>query len=84
MNFEKLEDNIIYKMIRVVISISFICVFLRGYLGFSVSDYIVKLVTIIFFVIFFVNSVMVKRKNSIYLIIFFGVASIGGIINILL
>ncbi|MBS6921133.1 hypothetical protein [Anaerococcus vaginalis] len=84
MNFEKLEDNIIYKMIRVIISISFICVFLRGYIGLSVSDYIVKLVTIIFFVIFFVNSVMVKRKNSIYWIILFGIASIGGIVSILL
>lgn len=84
MNFEKLEDNKIYKMIRVIISISFICVFLRGYIGFSVSDYIVTLITIMFFVIFFVNSVLVKRKNSIYWIIFFGIASIGGIASILL
>ena len=83
MNFEKLEDNIIYKMIRVVISISFICVFLRGYLRLSVSDYIVKLISIMFFVIYFVNFVLVYKNKSLFWNLLIICASIFSIISII-
>lgn len=83
MNFEKLKDNKIYNMIRVIISISFICVFLRGYLGFSVSDYIVKFISIMFFVIFFVNFVLVYKNKSLFWNLLIICASIFSIISII-
>lgn len=83
MNFEKLKDNKIYNMIRVIISISFICVFLRGYLGFSVSDYIVKFISIMFFVIYFVNFVLVYKNKSLFWNLLIICASFFSIITII-
>lgn len=83
MNFEKLKDNKIYNMIRVIISISFIFVFLRGYLGFSVSDYIVKFISIMFFVIYFVNFVLVYKNKSLFWNLLIICASIFSIISII-
>ena len=83
MNFEMLKDNLYYKTIRAIFAIAMIFLIVSSYFGYKVPENLAKLITFIFYIIFFVNFVLVYKNKSLFwnlLIICVSIFSIRSII----
>ena len=66
MNFEMLKDNLYYKTIRAIFAIAMIFLIVSSYFGYKVPENLAKLITFIFYIIFFVNFVLVYKNKSLF------------------
>ncbi len=66
MNFEMLKDNLYYKIIRAIFAIAMIFLIVSSYFGYKVPENLAKLITFIFYIIFFVNFVLVYKNKSLF------------------
>ena len=83
MNFEMLKDNLYYKTIRAIFSIAMIFLIVSSYFGYKVPENLAKLITFIFYIIFFVNFVLVYKNKSLFWNLLIICVSIFSIISII-
>lgn len=83
MNFEMLKDNLYYKTIRAIFAIAMIFLIVSSYFGYKVPENLAKLITFIFYIIFFVNFVLVYKNKSLFWNILIICVSIFSIISII-
>lgn len=83
MNFEMLKDNLCYKTIRAIFAIAMIFLIVSSYFGYKVPENLAKLITLIFYIIFFVNFVLVYKNKSLFWNLLITCVSIFSIISII-
>ncbi|WP_236785714.1 hypothetical protein [Anaerococcus ihuae] len=83
MNFEMLKDNLYYKTIRAIFAIAMIFLIVSSYFGYKVPENLAKLITFIFYIIFFVNFVLVYKNKSLFWNLLIICVSIFSIISII-
>ena len=83
MNFEMLKDNLYYKTIRAIFAIAMIFLIVSSYFGYKVPENLAKLITFIFYIIFFVNFVLVYKNKSLFWNLLIICASIFSIVSII-
>ncbi len=83
MNFEMLKDNLYYKIIRAIFAIAMIFLIVSSYFGYKVPENLAKLITFIFYIIFFVNFVLVYKNKSLFWNLLIICVSIFSIISII-
>lgn len=83
MNFEMLKDNLYYKTIRAIFAIAMIFLIVSFYFGYKVPENLAKLITFIFYIIFFVNFVLVYKNKSLFWNLLIICVSIFSIISII-
>ena len=83
MNFEMLKDNLYYKTIRAIFAIAMIFLIVNSYFGYKVPENLAKLITLIFYIIFFVNFVLVYKNKSLFWNLLIICVSIFSIISII-
>lgn len=83
MNFEMLKDNLYYKIIRSIFAIAMIFLIVSSYFGYKVPENLAKLITFIFYIIFFVNFVLVYKNKSLFWNLLIICVSIFSIISII-
>ena len=83
MNFEMLRDNLYYKTIRAIFAIAMIFLIVSSYFGYKVPENLAKLITLIFYIIFFVNFVLVYKNKSLFWNLLITCVSIFSIISII-
>lgn len=83
MDFEMLKDNLYYKIIRAIFAIAMIFLIVSSYFGYKVPENLAKLITFIFYIIFFVNFVLVYKNKSLFWNLLIICVSIFSIISII-
>lgn len=83
MNFEMLKENLYYKIIRAIFAIAMIFLIVSSYFGYKVPENLAKLITFIFYIIFFVNFVLVYKNKSLFWNLLIICVSIFSIISII-
>ncbi|MDU1315942.1 hypothetical protein [Anaerococcus hydrogenalis] len=83
MNFEILKDNLYYKIIRAIFAIAMIFLIVSSYFGYKVPENLAKLITFIFYIIFFVNFVLVYKNKSLFWNLLIICVSVFSIISII-
>ena len=83
MNFEMLKDNLYYKTIRAIFAIAMIFLIVSSYFGYKVPENLAKLITFIFYIIFFVNFVLIYKNKSLFWNLLIICVSIFSIISII-
>lgn len=83
MNFEMLKDNLYYKIIKSIFAIAMIFLIVSSYFGYKVPENLAKLITFIFYIIFFVNFVLVYKNKSLFWNLLIICVSIFSIISII-
>lgn len=83
MNFEMLKDNLYYKIISAIFAIAMIFLIVSSYFGYKVPENLAKLITFIFYIIFFVNFVLVYKNKSLFWNLLIICVSIFSIISII-
>lgn len=83
MNFEMLKDNLYYKTIRAIFAIAMIFLIVSSYFGYKVPENLAKLITLIFYIIFFINFVLVYKNKSLFWNLLIICVSIFSIISII-
>lgn len=83
MNFEMLKDNLYYKIIRAIFAIAMIFLIVSSYFGYKVPENLAKLITFIFYIIFFVNFVLVYKNKSLFWNLLIICVSVFSIISII-
>ena len=83
MNFEKLKDNLYYKTIRAIFAIAMIFIIVSSYFGYNVPENLAKFIMLVFYIIFFVNFVLVYKNKSLFWNLLIICASFFSIITII-
>lgn len=83
MNFEMLKENLYYKIIRAIFAIAMIFLIVSSYFGYKVPENLAKLITFIFYIIFFVNFVLVYKNKSLFWNLLIICVSVFSIISII-
>lgn len=83
MDFEMLKDNLYYKIIRAIFAIAMIFLIVSSYFGYKVPENLAKLITFIFYIIFFVNFVLVYKNKPLFWNLLIICVSIFSIISII-
>ncbi|MDU2201704.1 MAG: hypothetical protein E7E32_01060 [Anaerococcus hydrogenalis] len=83
MNFEMLKDNLYYKIIRAIFAIAMIFLIVSSYFGYKMPENLAKLITFIFYIIFFVNFVLVHKNKSLFWNLLIICVSVFSIISII-
>lgn len=83
MNFEMLKENLYYKIIRAIFATAMIFLIVSSYFGYKAPENLAKLITFIFYIIFFVNFVLVYKNKSLFWNLLIICVSIFSIISII-
>lgn len=80
-NLGFLKNNKFYNITKILICLGFIFIIISKYIGVYIHNVIITIISILFYIIFFIDQVLKNDNNNIIWNTIISIACILGIIN---